>query len=537
VVLFIDRATAVAPSFAVTKQNAVAVAQICQRLDGIPLALELAAARVKSLPVEAIAARMEDSFRLLTGGSRTALPRQQTLRASIDWSHDLLSEPEQVLLRRLSVFAGGWTLEAAEAVCGDEGCWVLGVRSWASDAPFQHPTPNTQHLTPDEVLDVLTSLVDKSLVVYEEGEGEGRYRLLEALREYARERLEGAGEHGAVRGRHRDWFLGLAEVAAPSLFGGAELPAWMDRLEIEHDNLRAALECCGTTEIEGTRRLRLAGALWRFWDLRGYLSEGREWLEEALRAADGASPSSRARALLGAGILAGLQGDDTQWAMRCAESLALFREVGDRWGIAWSLDTLGVLAWIQGDAERAAPLLEEALAVSRDCGDKASVVRSLMTSGIAARSQGDEERARARLEEALVLSQELGDQRFIAWGLYDLGLLAVSQGDYGTARARLQESLCRSCQVGDWLSVTFCLDLLAEVWEAQGQPDRAARLMGAAEALRDARGARLSLRNPSTYDRIMEAIRAAPGAEALASAWAEGRAMTEAAAVAYALEC
>src|SRR5262245_42819181 len=242
--LFTDRAVLSQASFAVTEANAAAVVAVCRRLDGIPLAIELAAARVKALPVEKLNERLDDMFRLLTGGSRTALPRQQTLRALIDWSYDLLSPPERALLRRLSVFAGGWTLEAAEAVCvGD------GIEGW-------------------EVLDLLTSLVEKSLVLYEEGEGEGRYRLLETVRQYARDRLLEAGESEAAREQHCDWFLALAEEAEPQLWREV---AWVERLEREHDNLRTALEWCAASSPE--TGLRLAGALHWFWHIRGHFTE------------------------------------------------------------------------------------------------------------------------------------------------------------------------------------------------------------------------------------------------------------------------
>jgi predicted ATPase/DNA-binding SARP family transcriptional activator len=298
--LFTDRAVLGEATFALTAANAESVVQLCHQLDGMPLAIELAAARAKTLPVEQIAARVDDRFRLLTGGSRTALPRQQTLRATIDWSYDLLTEAERALLRRTSVFAGGWTLGAAEGVCGGEG--ALDAQRLTLDS---EPLSVERRATSVDVLDLLTSLVEKSLVLYEERGSEARYRLLETVRQYSRDRLLEAGEAEAVQGRHRDWFLALAEEAFSELWG-REAGAWLERLETEHDNFRGALEWSGKHEPEGA--LRMAGALWRFWLVRGYLGEGRERLEAALREAEGRAElrrsGARARALVGAGGLA-----------------------------------------------------------------------------------------------------------------------------------------------------------------------------------------------------------------------------------------
>jgi predicted ATPase/transcriptional regulator with XRE-family HTH domain len=302
--LFVERARTVQPTFTVTERNAAAVAQVCHRLDGIPLAIELAAARVKVLTVEQIAARLDDRFRLLTGGSRIALPRQQTLQAAIDWSYDLLSEPERRLWRRLSVFAGGWTLEAAEAVCAGAG------------------------LDAAEVLDRLTSLVDKSLVTVDAMAGEARYRLLETIRQYGREKLERSGEAAVIRRQHLEWHVGLAERAEPELTG-PDQAVWLEKLEAEHDNLRAALEW-SQVEAQGEQiGLRVAAALWRFWLVHGHLREGRRWLEGMLAGSPEAWPAVRAKALYGAGALAEDQGDYAAARAFFAESLALRRELLD----------------------------------------------------------------------------------------------------------------------------------------------------------------------------------------------------------------
>jgi predicted ATPase/class 3 adenylate cyclase/uncharacterized protein HemY len=549
--LFADRARLSQASFAVTPTNAAAVAQVCERLDGIPLAIELAAARVKALPVEKLNERLDDMFRLLTGGSRTALPRQQTLRALIDWSYDLLSSSERALLRRLSVFAGGWTLEAAEAVCAGDG-----VEEW-------------------EVLDLLTSLVEKSLVLYEERGGEGRYRLLETVRQYARDRLLEAGEAAAVRGRHRDWCLALAEEAEPKL-GGPEQVVWLDRLEREHDNLRAALAWTGA-QGECEVGLRLGWALWGFWVVRGYVGEGREHLARllALPGAE-ARTAARAGALNGAGWLAHRQGEYGAARALIAESLAIFRELGDKRGIARSLINLGFMACEQGDYGAARAHLEESLAIARERGDKQGIAWSLLRLGEVTYDQGEYGAARAHLEESLAMFRELESKWGIAWTLLRLGEVAYDQGEYGAARAHLEESLAIHRERGDKggiatalgslgrmahdqgdygaaralleeglaifralghkLGIAQNLEGLAALAVAQAHSERAARLFGAAEGLREATGAPLPPADRAEHDRPVAAVRTALGEEAFASAWAEGRAMSLEAVIQYALE-
>jgi predicted ATPase len=562
--LFADRARLSQATFAVTQANAASVAQVCQRLDGIPLAIELAAARVKALPVEKLNERLDDMFRLLTGGSRTALPRQQTLRALIDWSYDLLSPPERALLRRLSVFAGGWTLEAAEAVtCGEarvptqwvDGCVGEGVEAW-------------------EVLDVLTSLVEKSLVLYEERGGEGRYRLLETVRQYARDRLLEAGE-AAVRERHRDWFLALAEQG---MVGANERawPDWLDRLEREHDNLRAALAWSGA-EGQGEAGLRLGGALGGFWLVRGYWTEGREHLA-GLLALPGAEArtAARAKALREAGILASHQGDYGEAWAHLEESRAIYRELGDKEGIAnslfWqahlarrqgdygaaralfeenlatyrelgnkegihsSLQGLGEVALSQGDYGAARALHEETLAMSRELGNKSGIAWSLYHLGSVVHAQGDYGAARALLEESLAICRELGNKRAIAWSLGQLGMVARRQGDLGPARAHLEESLAICRELGDKLESARGLEELAAVAVTQGQHERVARLFGAAAGIREAMRAPLPPAERAEHDRSVAAVRTALGEEAFAAAWAEGRAMSLEEAVSHALE-
>jgi len=550
--LFLARARTHRPAFALTNANAGAVAQVCARLDGIPLALELAAARLGALSVEEVAGRLGDRFALLTGGSRWARPRQQTLRATMDWSWELLSQPERVLLRRLAVFAGGWTLTAAEAVCGDE---------------------ETAVLTPEAVLDLLAALVSKSLVHVSEREGQSRYSLLETVRQYGQERLAEAGEMIALRDRHLAWCMALAEEAAPRL-SGPEQGSWLARLDTEHDSLRAALGWAGERGA-GEERLRLTGALWRFWYMRGHLSEGRRWLAIALAGSEQGSPAVRAIALIGSGALALQQGDyaparvlheealalrrtlgDTQgiaaalnslgnvayrqgdYARAAAlyeESLALKRAVGDRGGIAVALDNLGNVAYRQCDYARAATLHEEALALRRTLGDNRGIAYSLDNQGLAAQAQGDHGWAAALHEEALALRRALEDTWGIAASLSNLGNVAHQQGDYARALALHEESLRLSRDIGTRDLVAAGLECLAWVAALQQRLRRAARLGGAAEGLRQALGVQLWPEERAGHERALQAMRVALGEEVFAAVWASGAALALEQAVAEAL--
>jgi predicted ATPase/class 3 adenylate cyclase len=593
--LFVERASTQRADFRLNTQNARAIAQVCHRLDGIPLALELAAARVRALTAEQIAARLDDRFKLLTGGNRTALPRQQTLRALLDWSYELLKEQERTLLHRLSVFAGGWTLEAAETVCSGEG-----IEDW-------------------EVLDLLTSLVDKSLVVFEEVEREagGRYRLLETIRQYAQERLRATGEEPELQGQHRDFFLMLAEEADLHL-RSAKQAVWLDRLETEHDNLRSALGACQAIGEAGAEAgLRLCGALQQFWWTRGHLSEGREWTAAAL-SQEGSEERTkwRAKVLNGAGALARMQGDYTaarafheQCLAICREigdqqgianslnslgsvayerddnasartfyeeSLSLFQEIGDQLGIATVLGNLGVVALYQGDNASARTFYEESLAirreigdrqgiaialanlghvaqnlgdnassrafyeeslaVQRDIGDRPSIANSLIGLGCVAYYQGDYIMARAFFEESLAIRREIGDRQGIANALNNLGGVALNQGDYASARAFHEQSLAIYEEIGNRLGIAYCLENCAALASAQEQPERAARLWGVAEALREVIGALLSPNQREEYDGKIAEARAALGEDAFVAAWTEGCAMSMEQAIEYALQ-
>jgi predicted ATPase/class 3 adenylate cyclase len=536
--LFLDRARTVAPSFAVTTQNAPAVAAVCHRLDGIPLAIELAAARVKALPVEKLNERLADMFRLLTGGSRTALPRQQTLRALIDWSYDLLSEPEQALLRRLSVFVGGWTLEAAEAVCGEEGVgpWALGVGTDEPAPTAQGLTPNAQRLTPDEVLDLLTSLVEKSLVLYEEREGEGRYRLLETVRQYARDRLLEAGEAAEARRRHLDFFFGLAREAALGPTAPERERAFTRAgLKEEHDNLRAALEWSKTERNGAEIGLRLIDALWWPWYVHGCLREGREYLMYFLSREEVAGDTlERAHSLNGAGFLADKQGDWAAARSLLEQSLEMYRKLGRDELTGGVLNNLGEVASNVGDDTSAHRFYEECLAVRRKREDKWGIGWALIHLGRLARLAGEYERAASLDQESLSLFREVANGGGIRWALLELGNLSRAQEDCSAAHSFYQEGL--RILGPESPEPPRYLEAVAALAVAQGQGERAARLYGVAEALRKARGTPLPPCELDAYHDDVAVARAALGEEAFAAAWAEGRAMTVEQAIAYALD-
>jgi predicted ATPase/DNA-binding CsgD family transcriptional regulator len=507
--LFIDRALAARPDFTVTGGNAPAVTEICRRLDGIPLAIELAAARMRAFSAEQIAARLDDRFRLLTTGPRTAVPRQQTLRATVDWSYALLSEPERALLRRLSVFAGGWTLEAAEAVCGGSG------------------------IAPHTVLDLLAQLVDKSLVVAEEQHGAVRYRLLETIRQYAREKLVETGEDGRTRDRHLAYFLRLAEVVEPVVRGSSDAAALL-RLEDEHDNLRSALEWSLSPPRPGEAALRLSGALAWFWWLRGYHDEGRRWLDRALAAAPQRS-AARMKALHGAGWLAHHRRDSATARSLLHESLAIARELDDRWMVAWVLHALGRVAYFDNDAPTAHALGEESLNIAEAVGDEWLTSWALHLLGLAAHIAVDYPTAWAYYERSLVLRRRIGYREGIAILLLLMGVVAVRQGRFAEAAARYRESLAIMRQVGGAWNQSMQLAALSHLAAMQGQPTRAARLAGALAARREVHHTPLIPLSEALFEEGQAIARSALGAAAYAAAWAEGYALSLEESVAEAL--
>jgi predicted ATPase/class 3 adenylate cyclase len=413
--LFVERAQAAKPLFQLTKENAEAVSSICRRLDGLPLALELAATRLKIMPPQKLVERLEDRFRYLTGGKREALAHHQTLRATIDWSYDLLDEAEQLLLNRLSVFQNGFVIEAAEGVCAGEGLDGL------------------------EVLDYLSQLVQKSLVEVDEQGDEARYRLLETVRQYAEEKLEAAGETEKLHKAHLDYYLALAEIAEPELTEAEQL-SWLQRLHKEHDNFRGALHWAMQAD-QWEEAQRIGGALGRFWGVHGHWSEGRAWLEQALQARDSVDLAAQAKALRWAGNLAAHQGEGDQARALQEEALALNRELGDAMGIAMALSNLANVARLEGDLAESWALREEALALHRELGNTKGIALNLRNQGLLALQQGYLAEARALQEESLALCRELGDARGIADALGDRGQLAIYQGDLAGARALYEESL------------------------------------------------------------------------------------------------
>ncbi len=509
--LFVERARAGQQLFALTAENAPAVVKICHRLDGMPLAIELAAARTRVLSVEQIAARLDDRFRLLTGGSSSALPRHQTLHATMEWSYGLLSEKERKVFRRLSVFAGGWTLVPAEVICSGDG------------------------LESGEILDLLAQLVDKSLVTMETRGGEARYRLLETVRQYSRDRLQEAGETDHVRRRHRDLYLELAEEGDAGLRGAHE-GAWLRRLEVEHDNLRAALDWSKVEECGAEAELRLVRALEWFWHLLGNWSEGRTRLEEAIRRS---SDQSRylPKALVGAARLAYRQGDRGRARVLCETGLALARALGDGGATACFLLWLGILAMAEADHARAMPLLDHSLTIYREIGDQWWTVEALSFLGTAAMEQHDYGKAAALYQESLAVSRETGNTNNIATALRNIGHLALRLGDHDRAEACYLETLLLYRHARAPGVITECLDGLARVASLRVAYERAARLFGAVEASLETLGGQLPLWSDiSEHDRYVTATRAKWGdAAAFATAWGEGRAMALEQAIEYAL--
>jgi tetratricopeptide (TPR) repeat protein len=463
--LFNDRATFSKPGFRITPANAPAVAQIARRLDEIPLAIELAAARVKALSVEQIAVRLDDRFRLLTGSGRGALPHHQTLRAALDWSYNLLTEPERILLRRLAVFAGGFSLDAAESVCDGSDLEIA------------------------QVIDLLTRLVDKSLVLFEEHNAEGRYRLLETVRHYALDPLLEAGEHDARRSRHRDFYLGWAE-ARRTIIEDAEggVDTQTSAFDIEHDNLRAALEWSWTRH-DLSITLQLAGAMAPFWNRRDHFSEGRHWLEVSLAGAgEETPPFVRARVQYYAGVLAWHQGDNQQAIAHLERSLALFRALGAQGWISASLNFLAILVYRQGAYPRAETLLDESLSLTRQAGKRGELAFSLYLLGIVARLRGDYDRAEALGTEGLELSRKVGDWRRERTALDALGLVARNRGDLERAETLCAEGLALARRFMDRFGIAASLNSLALIACDRGQWSRARDLADEGLALARATG-------------------------------------------------
>ena len=557
VALFVERALALKPDFQLTTANAHAIAEICARLDGLPLAIELAATRIKLLPPQALLARLGSRLQVLTEGARDVPERQQTLRNAIKWSYDLLSTNEQRLFRRLSVFVGGCTLAAVEEVC------------------------KTLSDVATNVLEGVASLIDKNLLQQvEDVNGEPRLVMLETIREYGLECLaasEEAGEAEATRLAHANYYLKLAEETEQKL-RSAQQVIWLEQLEREHDNLRTALRWLVERE-EVEMALRLSGALCQFWVMRGHLSEGRQWLEGILSGSnlEMVSMQVQAKALNGAGVMAYTQGDYGHAKVLCQESLELFRKLGNRRGIASSINGLAFVAMVAGDYAAASAMFEESLVLFRELGDKWNLGDTLYFSALAASfrvDQTDTAAARSMVEESLAISRELGDQRGLAYSLNLLGFVSLlqgegsaacplieeslaihkalgnrqgiaytsltfgwfslSQGDYAAARARYENSLAIMIELDDRWFIAACLEGLAittaqtSTEESLASPLWAARLWGTAEALREAISVPLRSFERAINEWGIAKVRSQLGEEVFATAWAEGRTMTPA---------
>jgi len=445
--LFIERAQAVRPDFDVTNATAPAVAEICVRLDGLPLAIELAAARIKLFPPKALLARLGSRLKLLTGGARDLPARQQTLRGAIDWSYAMLSIEEQALFARLAVFAGGCTLEAAEAVLSE----AQGGPELESELAVL--------ISQNMVLDGLTSLLDKSLLKQVEGiDGAPRFMMLETIREYALERLAATGEEAALRHRHAGYFLALAEQAEPELHSAEQVTA-QERLDAEQDNLRSALAWSHKAEEAGEVGVRLAAALWWFWMVRGYWSEGNTWLARMLAQVQ-ETVAMRAELLLGLGYLARIRGNLLEAGTLFEESLAISRSSGDRRGIAHALSDLGSVVGLQGDYRRAGVLFEESVTSYQDLDDLWGIAWLAFNQGVVAEEQGDPTRAAALFTESLAGFRAARDRWGTARALMRLGKLAIDQGNAAEVVPLLTESLMLAREMGDAWCITFVLSLL-----------------------------------------------------------------------------
>jgi predicted ATPase/class 3 adenylate cyclase len=587
VALFVDRARSASPSFQLTGQNAPLVVQVCQRLDGIPLAIELAASRLSLLSLPQMLTRLNDRFRLLTGGRRTALPRQQTLRAAIDWSHEMLAEPERTLLRRVSVFSGGFTLDLAEEIC-----------AWPA-------------LDAADILDLLGTLVSKSLVVYEEAGP--RYRLLETIREYAAERARVSVEDVELQKRHRARFLALAEEADRELHGPTQLQ-WFELIGNEIANFRAAFESCLAND-DATAALLIATGLGLFWRARGHFSEGRLWLERALGRKQAVPATLRAKGLAWASYLGIWQGAWTQAQIHGEESLNLYTAAHDDWGIGFALQTLGAVALNQDNYPDAGRLEQESVQYLRQAGDTDSLGLSYLYLGVVALRKAEYVAAMRLLEQALINFREVGDMRRVSIALRIMGEVELSQGhytpattlldeslslvresrdrvdlgltlyllgqaarsaaDYPRAKALFEESLALAKEFNDGMSAGLALCELAIVARQTGDLDgatalleeamttfdprekfglvaclhgtamvasqradtqRAATLFGAAHRIREELGAPIPPFERDEYDQVALGVQAALGDDEFAQLLAEGRSLTIDAAISYARE-
>ncbi len=511
VALFVDRARDVRAGFELTTRNAAAVARICRRLDGIPLAIELAAARVRALDPALLAERLESGLGLLDTGSRAALPRHRTIRDTIDWSYGLLSDEERTLLRRLSVFNGSFSLDAVEGVCVERG---------AAGA---------------EALDLVTGLLDKSLLLCDSGDAGTRYRLLETVREYAAERLRDAGETDAIRERHARFFVALAERAAPEIFCGAGDEAWLARLDEETANLREAHDWCEQQTDRLDLSLRLAVALHWYWYARGRFNEGRLRIGVALTFAEHVDPVLRGRAMSVLGRLAIWQGDYAGVHAPMEEAVSLLRPHGDPAALAYALHGLAVAAALQGRVGEARRFVDDAAALVQTDPPVVLSVWIEYWRGLTAEWDRDTDRARQCYERALAVARRIGHRTAIAHSLAVLGRLAAASNRLDVAQSALQESLRTFGDVGDRWGIAYALQGLARVAARSGQAARAAAMLGSADLLRDELGIELTPPLRAYQEAVVADALGSVGEAAFWCAWAEGRKRSLADALAAAL--
>jgi tetratricopeptide (TPR) repeat protein len=546
--LFEERAQLAQFDFSLTLENAASVAQICHRLDGMPLAIELAAAKVGTFSTEQIAKQLDDRFNLLTEGNRTALPRHQTLRASIDWSWDLLTESERTLMRQLSVFAGGWTVEAAQTVCNGD------------------------------ILKLTNSLVNKSLIIVESKQGqETRYHMLDTIRDYALEKLKDSGEREIVCLRHLLLFTTMVEEAEKS-FRGPNQSIWYNRLDHELNNLRMALSWFEGIE-NAELKLRLAAGLWRYWKNRGHSNEGRGYLQRILEdvpLGPSRQTSAYARALNAAGALAYYEGDFSYSEKSRGAALAIFRvlndkvgiadclnglgntsisqgnydsarefyeeglrirkELGDIWGVARLLGNLGLLAFFQTDYIQAHAFHLESLALFRELQDNEGTANELINLGDVVFYQGELSAAKSYYEESASISKKMKDKWGIAYAIKGMADIAFKQSDFSTASALSRECLILFQKTGDNIGLPFALESVAALALVKDRPEKAVRIFGAAETLRKSTNSPLPPPNHSAYQKNLYILQKQLGQASFDFVWAEGCAMSLDEAITYALE-
>jgi non-specific serine/threonine protein kinase len=523
--LFVERAQAVKADFAVTTTNAAAIAHVCALLDGLPLAIELAAARSKVFPPHTLLERAREPFTLLTNGARDLPPRHQTLWNALDWSYTLLDEEEQQLFRRLGVFAGGWTMDAAAAV-GVDAAPPLG-------------SPLNRSAVTQQVFDGVVSLADKSLVRHVEAAGspeglEPRFEMLSTIREYALEQLARSGDAPAIHARHAQYYFALAEAAEPQ-FTGSQQTVWLERLEQELANIRAALAWSLGSAESAERGMRVASALWWFWRLRGHHGEGEAWVARCL-AASGTTPSvARATALNLLGDAARAQHKHEQAERLLQESLVVYQTLGNQQGIAEVLSSLGYLAQWQAQGARARAFFEESLALLRALNSQRHIAWVLNTLGEVARGEGDYAAACRLYEQSLAVHERIGNQRGVGVVLHNLGYVALAQQDVRQAAARFRASLELFQNLGDNEGIAWCFAGLAGVGGALGHGERAARLLGMADELLATMALPMWPLDRLTYERIVSSVREQLDEAAFVRAWNAGRSMTLDAAIAYAL--